>query len=101
MIKTKRYYFLPFFDNLTAVGISLLLIFAFGNWFFKPTFAAIGTLFMLFALCGRIYVRMWNLSRKNTRYHYGLTKNDFIKFILPLVIFDLVLVVSSCREMLG
>ena len=96
MIRTKKYYFLPFLDNLVAVGISFLLLILFGNWFNSPTFASIATFFMLFTLCGRIYVRMWNLSRKNTRYHYGLDKNDFLKFILPLVIFDLVIVIFYC-----
>ena len=96
MISTKKFYFLPFLDNLTAVGISLLLVLFFGNWFSNPTFSAIGTFFMLFTLCGRIYVRMWNLSRKNTRYHYGLTQNNFIGFILPLVIFDLVIIIFYC-----
>ena len=93
MIKTKKYYFLPFLDNLTAVAISFLLIILFGNWFNSPAFSAVATFFMLFTLCGRIYVRMWNLSRRNTRYHYGLTKFSFLKFILPLVIFDLVFII--------
>ncbi len=96
MIKTKKYYFLPFLDNLTAVGISFLIIILFGNWLVSPAFSAVATFFMLFTLCGRIYVRMWNLSRKNTRYHYGLTKIDFLKFILPLVIFDLVIIIFYC-----
>lgn len=96
MISTKKYYFLPFLDNLTAVGISFLIIILFGNWLANSAFSAIATFFMLFTLCGRIYVRMWNLSRKNTRYHYGLTKIDFLKFILPLVIFDLVIITFYC-----
>jgi len=96
MIKTKKYYFLPFLDNLTAVGISFLIIILFGNWLANPAFSAIATFFMLFTLCGRIYVRMWNLSRKNTRYHYGLTQNNFLKFILPLVIFDLLIIIFYC-----
>lgn len=96
MIRTKKFYFLPFLDNLTAVGISLLMLLLFGNWFSNPTFSAVATFFMLLTLTGRIYVRMWNLSRKNTRYHYNLTKNNFIGFILPLVIFDLVIVIFYC-----
>jgi len=96
MISTKKYYFLPFLDNLTAVGIAFLMLILFGNWFNAPAFSAIATFLMLFTLCGRIYVRMWNLSRKNTRYHYGLTKIDFLKFILPLVIFDLVIITFYC-----
>ncbi len=96
MISTKKYYFLPFLDNLTAVGISFLIIILFGNWLAAPAFSAIATFFMLFTLCGRIYVRMWNLSRRNTRYNYGLTKFNFLKFILPLVIFDLVIIIFYC-----
>lgn len=93
MDNKKKFYFLPFVDNLTTIGISLLMVLFFGDWFASPVFAAIGTFFMLFTLCGRIYVRMWNLSRKNTRYNYGLVKKDFIRFILPLVIFDLVIII--------
>ena len=93
MIRTKKYYFLPFLDNLTAVGISFLIIILFGDWLHSPVFAAVATFFMLFTLCGRIYVRMWNLSRRNTRYRYGLTQNDFFKFIMPLIVFDLVVIV--------
>ena len=92
MIRTKKYYFLPFVDNLTAVGIALLFIIMFGNWLNVPAFSAVATFFMIFTLCGRVYVRMWNLSRRNTRYRYGLTQTDFLKFILPLVIFDVVLI---------
>ena len=92
MIRTKKYYFLPFVDNLTAVGIALLFIIMFGNWLNVPAFSAVATFFMIFTLCGRVYVRMWNLSRRNTRYRYGLTQTDFLKFILPLVIFDAVLI---------
>ena len=92
MIRTKIYYFLPFVDNLTAVGIALLFIIMFGNWLNVPAFSAVATFFMIFTLCGRVYVRMWNLSRRNTRYRYGLTQTDFLKFILPLVIFDVVLI---------
>lgn len=101
MISTKKYYFLPFLDNLTAVGISFLIIIMFGNWLVSPAFSAVATFFMLFTLCGRIYVRMWNLSRRNTRYHYGLTKFHFLKFILPLVIFDLVIIVFYCLSAVG
>lgn len=97
MIRTKKFYFLPFVDNLTAIGIALLMLLLFGDWiiYYAPV-RAIAVFFMLFTLCGRIYVRMWNLSRKNIRYHYDLTKQNFIKFILPLVIFDLILIVFYC-----
>ena len=96
MISTKKFYFLPFVDNLTAVGVSLLIVFLFGSWLNFPAFSAISAFFMILTLCGRIYVRMWNLSRKNTLRNYGLTKNNFVKFILPLVIFDVILAVFYC-----
>ena len=84
MIRTKKYYFLPFVDNLTAVGIALLFIIMFGNWLNVPAFSAVATFFMIFTLCGRVYVRMWNLSRKNTARRYGLTIENCVKFMLPL-----------------
>lgn len=93
MISTKKYYYLPIVDHLSAVGIALLIMFLFGSWLFIPVVTPIATFIMLFTLCGRTYVRMWNLSRKNTLRHYGLQKNDFIKFLLPIVIVDLVLIV--------
>lgn len=93
MISTKKYYFLPIVDHLTAVGIMLLMMLLFGSWLFIPAVTPIATFFMLFTLCGRTYVRMWNLSRKNTLRHYGLQKKDFVKFLLPIVIVDLVLIV--------
>ena len=96
MIRTRKFFFLPFLDNLTAVGITFLLLFIFGSWFSIPTFAAIATFFMLFTLCGRIYVRMWNLSRKNTARRYGLTIENCVKFMLPLGIFDVVLITFYC-----
>lgn len=96
MISTKKFYFLPFVDNLTAVGITFLIVFLFGSWLNSPAFSAIATFFMLLTLCGRIYVRMWNLSRKNTLRNWELKRNDFIKFILPLVIFDVILAVFYC-----
>lgn len=96
MINTKKYFFLPFLDNLTAVGITLLIMLLFGSWLQNPIFLTIATFFMLLTLCGRIYIRMWKLSRSNTLRHYGLTKNNFIKFIMPLVIFDIVLALFYC-----
>ncbi len=93
MNKTK-YYFLPFLDNLLAVLISLLFTAFFGSWFtFKPFAFLAGTLFTL-TMCGLIYSRMWKLSRKNTRYGYDLTNADCVKFILPLVLFSLALVLT-------
>ena len=96
MLKTKRYFFYPFLDHLTAVAVMLLIVLAFGNFLSNPLFSALATILSLFTLCGRIYVRMWKLSRKNTRYGYGLTFKDFIHFIIPLVVFDLVLAVFYC-----
>ncbi len=93
MINTKKYYFLPIVDHLTAVGIALLIMLLFGSWLFYPAVAAIATIIMLFTLCGRTYVRMWNLSHKNTLRHYGLEKKSFIKFLLPILIVDLVFIV--------
>ena len=93
MINTKKYYFLPIVDHLTAVGIALLIMLLFGSWLFYPAVATIATIIMLFTLCGRTYVRMWNLSYKNTLRHYGLEKKSFIKFLLPILIVDLVFIV--------
>ncbi len=93
MINTKKYYFLPIVDHLTAVGIALLIMLLFGSWLFYPAVAAIATIIMLFTLCGRTYVRMWSLSHKNTLRHYGLEKKSFIKFLLPILIVDLVFIV--------
>lgn len=93
MINTKKYYFLPIVDHLTAVGIALLIMLLFGSWLFYPAVAAIATIIMLFTLCGRTYVRMWNLSHKNTLRHYGLEKKSFIKFLLPILLVDLVFIV--------
>ncbi len=96
MISTKKYYFLPFLDNLTAVVIALVIIIPFGRFFLNPLIATIGTLLMICGLFGRVYVRMWKLSRRNTRYHYKITKKDFVRFIIPLVIFDLLLAIFYC-----
>ncbi len=96
MFKTKRFYFLPFLDNLTAVIVTFLTILALGNFLSGAFFTALATIFFLYVLCGRIYVRMWRLSKKNTRYGYGLTFKNFIKFIMPLIVFDLVLIVFYC-----
>ncbi len=96
MFKTTKFYFLPFWDNLSAVLITFLVLFLFGNWLSNTTFATIITFLLLFILCSRIYVRMWTLSRKNSRYGYNLTQNNFKKFILPLVIFDFVIIIFYC-----
>lgn len=92
----RKYYFLPFLDNLKAIGISLLAFLIFGSWMTNPVFSTIATIFMLVALCGFVYSRMWKLSRRNTQRGFGLTIKDFIKFILPLVIVDVVLITFYC-----
>lgn len=101
MINTKKFYFLPFVDNLTAIGIAFLMFIILGSWISIPAVTAIATFFMLFTLCGRIYVRMWNLSARNTKRHYNLTIKDFAKFLLPLVIFDLALILIYCLSTWG
>lgn len=93
MINTKKYYFLPIVDHITAVVITIVMMLLFGTWLSIPAVGAIATFFTLLTLCGRTYVRMWKLSQKNTLRQYGLTKNDFMKFALPIVIIDLVLIV--------
>ena len=93
MINTKKYYFLPIVDHITAIVITVVMMLLFGTWLLIPAVSAIATFFTLFTLSGRTYVRMWKLSQKNTLRNYGLTKNDFIRFALPIVIIDLVLIV--------
>lgn len=92
----KKYYFLPFIDNLKAVGLSLLAFFIFGSWMTNLIFSIIANTFMLIVLGGFIYSRMWKLCRKNTQKKFGLTIKDFVKFILPLVIFDVVIITFLC-----
>ncbi len=101
MINTKKFYFLPFVDHLTAIGIAFLLFMILGSWVSIPAVSAIATFFMLFTLCGRTYVRMWNLSERNTRRHYDLTIKDFAKFLLPIVVFDLVIILVYCLSEWG
>lgn len=101
MISTKKFYFLPFLDNLTAVGIAFLLFMILGSWMSIRAVAAIATFFMLFTLCGRVYVRMWKLSERNTKRQYGLTRENFAKFLLPLVIFDLAIILIYCLSTWG
>jgi hypothetical protein len=92
----KKNYFLPFLDNLKAIGLSILFLLFFGSWLVSPVFSAIFTFAMLAALFGLIYSRMWKLSRKNTQRKIGLTAKDFLKFIMPLVIFELVVITFYC-----
>ena len=91
-MNTKKYYFLPFLDNLLAVLVSLLFTMFFGSWFQNKIFGIAMGVIMTLVMCGFIYSRMWKLSRKNTRYGYGLKQSDGVKFILPLAIFSLALI---------
>ena len=92
----KKNYFLPFLDNLKAIGLSMLFLLFFGSWLVSPVFSAIFTFAMLVALFGFIYSRMWKLSRKNIQRKIGLAAKDFLKFILPLVIFELLIITFYC-----
>lgn len=92
----KKYYFLPFLDNLKAVGISFLFLLFFGSWLVNPVFSTVFTIFMLIALGGFVYSRMWKLSRKNTQRKFGLTIKDFMKFMLPLIVFEVVIITFYC-----
>ena len=96
MFNKKSYYFLPFLDNLKAVGVSLLMMFLFGSWVQLSVLSMIFTILMLVVLFGSVYSRMWKLSKKNTQRKLGLSRIDFIKFILPLVIFELVIITFYC-----
>lgn len=96
MFNKKSYYFLPFLDNLKAVGVALLMMLLFGSWVQLPVLSIIFTVLMLAVLFGSVYSRMWKLSRRNTQRKLGLSMKDFIKFILPLVIFELVIITFYC-----
>lgn len=91
-MNTKKYYFLPFLDNLLASLVSLLFTMFFGSWFENQIFGVVSGVFMTLVMCGFIYSRMWKLSRNNTRYDYGLKPSDGVRFLLPLVIFHLALI---------
>lgn len=86
-MKNLKHYLFPFLDYFLALIIGFLFTALFGSWFsFRPfaiVFGCITTLIM----CGMIYSRFWNLSRKNTRYNHGFSLKDEISFILPLTIF--------------
>lgn len=95
-MNVKKYYFLPFLDNLKAVGITFLFLLLFGSWIVNPVFSTIATILMLVVLSGFVYSRMWKLTRKNALYKLGLTVKDAVKFVLPLVIFEVVLIAFYC-----
>lgn len=91
-MKTTKYYFLPFVDYLLGILISILFTMFFGSWFTSKLFAFLcGTIFTL-VTCGLVYSRMWKLSHKNTLYDYNLSKDAGIKFVLPLCLFSLFLI---------
>lgn len=96
MFNKKKFYFLPFLDNLKAVGISFLFLLFFGSWLVNPVFSTVFTMFMLIALGGFVYSRMWKLSRRNTQRKFGLTAKDFMKFMLPLIVFEVVIITFYC-----
>ena len=91
-MKTKKYYFLPFLDQVIAILISLLFTMFFGSWFTNKIFGFVMGLAMTFVFCGLIYSRIWKLSRQNVRYDYGLKENAGVKFVLPLALFSLALI---------
>lgn len=91
-MKLTKYYFLPFLDNLLAVLVSLLFTIFFGSWFGNAVFGFIMGIALTLVMCGFVYSRMWKLSRKNTRYDWGLPANTGIRCVLPLCIFSFVLI---------
>ena len=95
-MNTKKFYFLPFLDNLISVLITFLFLLIFGNWFSNRAFNTIATMIFILIAGGRIYSRMWKLSRKNTLRGYGLDILSSVKFILPLVVFDIIIITFYC-----
>ncbi len=92
-LNTKKYYFLPFLDNIWAVLISLLCMMLFGSWLQHKPFGFVMSTVLTLIMCGFIYSRMWRLGRKNTQYNLGLVKTDGVKFVLPLAAFHVLLIV--------
>lgn len=93
MPNKKKFYFLPFLDNLKAIGMSILFIFIFGTWYNNAIFRTIFTMISLLFLCGFIYFRMWKLGKKNVQRYWELKVSDCVKFMLPLVIFEAVIII--------
>ncbi len=85
-MKTRKYYFLPFLDNIFAVLISLLFTVFFGSWASNKIFGTVMGIALTLVMCGFFYSRMWKVGRKNIRYHYGLPKNFAVKHVFPYVI---------------
>lgn len=93
MPNKKKFYFLPFLDNLKAIGMSILFMFVFGSWYNNTVFRTIFTIISLLFLCGFIYSRMWKLGKKNVQRYWKLKLSDCVKFMLPLVIFEAAIIV--------
>lgn len=89
----KRFYFFPFLDNLKAIGIGLLFMFIFGSWYNNAIFRTVFTMISLLFLGGFIYSRMWKLGKKNTQRKWGLEISDCVKFMLPLIIFEVAIII--------
>lgn len=91
-MKNLKYYLLPFLDYVLSLLICLLFTVFFSSWFTFRPFAIVFGIAMTLTMCGMVYSRFWKLSRKNIRYGYGFKASDEIKFIIPLSVFCLVLV---------
>lgn len=88
-MKFTKYYFLPFVDYLISILICIVFTMFFGSWFTTKIFGFLMGIILTFVMCGCVYSRMWKLSRKNTRYGYGLDKNAGMRFVLPLTLVSL------------
>lgn len=88
-MKFTKYYFLPFVDYLISLLICIVFTMFFGSWFEAKIFGFLMGVILTLVMCGCVYSRMWKLSRKNTRYGYGLEKNAGMRFVLPLVLVSL------------
>ena len=91
-MKTRKYYFLPFLDNIFAILISLLFTVFFGSWASNKIFGTVMGIALTLVMCGFFYSRMWKLSRKNTRYGYGLPKNFAVTHVFPYAVACFVLI---------
>jgi len=95
-LNTKKFYFLPFLDNLLAVLITLGVLLLFGSWFYSRAFNTIATIILILITGGLFYSRMWKLSRSNNLRKYGLNVLSSVKFMLPLVIFEVIIIAFYC-----
>ncbi len=90
-INKKRYYFLPFLDYILSLLVTLLFTAFFGSWFSSRVFGIIAATVLTLVMCGFVYSRMWKLGRKNARYDLGLDSSAGVRFLLPLVLFSLLI----------